>query len=164
MAGETLRAQFGETAAFGTDDVYMLIDPEWQQMSERQRSLCKTNCIALARNLFENGLSIVLIAGNALYDKAEVNDYIAALSSMCDLYHFTLVADVETLVDRLKKRGDDASHSIQFVVNWLALIEQHAGPWTCFIDTTQHSPEEVLATIVRNITSGEGRLGDTISL
>jgi hypothetical protein len=110
LAPAFFRTHVGESAAFGTDEIYRIVDPDWSQNSGRLRDLCKSNCIQLALNLFRNNVRAVLIAGNALYDWRDVNDYVQALRPVSSVYHFTLTAPVADVYERVKRRGDADMH------------------------------------------------------
>jgi hypothetical protein len=70
------RARGIEAAAMGTDDIYTIIDPDWSDPNQRRRDITRANCILLAQNLFQHGVGVVLICGNALYSEQLTQDYV----------------------------------------------------------------------------------------
>ncbi|MCB0063163.1 MAG: hypothetical protein KDE19_13660, partial [Caldilineaceae bacterium] len=89
----------------------------------------------------------VLIAGNALYTAETVEIYREALTPFSHLYHFTLDADLATVVERVRQRGDLTAHPPAWLSDWLTHIRGHYAGWTHVIDTTNLSVEEILNAI-----------------
>ena len=148
------RPRLGETAAFGTDEVHTMFDPDWELPYSQQRADLVTDlCCTLAKQFFAADFRCVLIAGNALYSAETVQQYRQALTPISQLHHFTLDADLETIVTRVQQRGDLAVHPLAWLANWLTHIRIHYADWTQVIDTTQLSVEETLDEMYRRFSN-----------
>src|SRR5207249_4353076 len=124
------RERLGEAAAMGTDEIYTIVDPDWSQADEYWKQIARDNCILLARNLFSHGMRVVLIGGNDLYTEPVVNQFVAALLPVSAVFHFTLDAELEVVVQRVRQRGDLAVHTIEWLGGWLEHIRAHYDSWT----------------------------------
>ena len=142
------RSRLGATAAFGTDEIHAMIDPDWMLPYEQRRAdFITQTCCHLAQQFFAADFRCVLIAGNALYTAETVEQYRQALTPFSYLYHITLDADLATLVERVRQRGDLTAHPPTWLAEWLAHIRGHYADWTHVIDTTNLSVEETLDVI-----------------
>lgn len=146
------RARGIEAAAMGTDDIYTIIDPDWSDPNQRRRDITRANCILLAQNLFQHGVGVVLICGNALYSEQLTQDYVIALRPISAVYHFTLDAQLDVLVERVRTCGDLDAHPPEWLAAWRRLIHTHCGPWTHLIDTSLLTPEATLELMWQKIT------------
>lgn len=147
------RAQLGDTAAFGTDEIHAMIDPDWVLPYDQRRTDFITQlCCHLAQQFFAADFRGLLIAGNALYTTETVNLYQRALSPFSQLYHITLEADIATVVERVRQRGDLAAHPPGWLAEWLAHIRGHYADWTHVIDTSNLSIEQTLDAIAAQVT------------
>jgi hypothetical protein len=152
------RARLGPTAALGTDEIYTIVDPDWSAADESWHRLARDNCILLTRNFFQRGFRLVVIAGNALYTKPIVNEYLAALLPISAVYHVTLDARLDVVVERVLARGDLDEHPPDWLARWLDHIRAHYADWTQVIDTSDLTPEETLDVMYARILRQEGRL------
>ena len=148
LSPDVVRPLGGYCAAFGTDDVYQLVDPNWALVQEeRCHTIARQNCLLLARSFFEQELRLVMIAGNALYHPDHYAQYQAALGAHCRVCHITLDARDEVVVERVRARGDLAQHPPAWLAEWLAHVRSFLGPWTTRINTSDQSPAETLQHI-----------------
>ena len=156
------RARLGATAALGTDDIYTLVDPDWSMADETWQQVARDNCILLAKSFFQHDFRLVVIAGNALYTKPIVNQYLAELLPVCAVYHFTLDARLDVVVERVRARGDLGQHPPDWLASWLDHIRAHYAHWTQVIDTSDLTVEGTLDLICRQILCQEGRIRDLL--
>jgi len=142
------RPKLGNTAAFGTDEIYKMIDPEWTLPYDQGRAdLVTAICCRVAKQFLEADFRCVLIAGNALYTAATVQLYRRELAPYSRFYHITLDADDATIVERVRRRGDLTAHPPAWLAEWLVHIRSHYADWTSVIDTTNLSVTETLDAI-----------------
>src|SRR5262245_46100808 len=156
------RARLGAAAALGTDEIYVLVDPDWSKADETWHRIARDNCILLAKNFFKEGYKVVVLAGNALYTRPVVNLYLAELLPVSAVYHFTLDARLDTVVERVRARGDLAQHPPEWLAGWLNHVRAHYADWTQVIDTSELTPEATLHVLCAGIMSRNGRLRDLI--
>ena len=156
------RTRLGATAALGTDEIYTLVDPDWSMADETWHQIARDNCILLAKSFFQHGFRLVVIAGNALYTRSNVNEYLAALLPISAIYHFTLDAHLDAVVERVRARGDLDTHSPDWLASWLDQIRSHYAHWTQLIDTSDLTVEQTLDTIYTHIRLQHGRLTELI--
>lgn len=162
LAPSYFRDRFGEAAAIGTDEIYTIVDPDWSQTSEHWKQIARDNCIVLARNLFSHGIRVALIGGNDLYTKPVVNQFLSALLPVSAVFHFTLDAQLEVVVQRVKQRGDLPAHPAEWLAGWLNHIRTHYASWTQVIDTSYLTPDRTLEIIYQKVLRREGELTDLI--
>ncbi len=163
LAPGYFRDRFGEAASIGTDEIYTIVDPDWSQTNEHWKEIARDNCILLVRNLFLHGIRVVLIGGNDLYTQLVVNQFLAALLPTSAVFHFTLDAQLEVVVQRVGQRGDLPSHPAEWLAGWLDHIRTHYAAWTQVIDTSYLTPEETLEIIHRKVLQRDGELIDLIA-
>ncbi len=164
-ARRSFEPRLGETAAMGLDDLYMMVDPDWSFHGKAQDAcseLARKNAILLAKSLFDAGLQVVVITGNAIHTKTAINAYLSELLPLSDVYHFTLDTEPEEVMRRVQLRGD-TDKSLKWLIAWLDLIREHHGPWTEVIDTTALTPSEIMEEMYALLTQGKGRLTGPIS-
>jgi hypothetical protein len=87
---------------------------------------------------------------------------LAALLPVSAIYHFTLDAQLDVIVERVRRRGDLGQHPPEWLAAWLDHIRAHYAEWTQVIDTSTLTPEETLDRIEQHITHGHGRLSQPI--
>ena len=158
LAPSYFRERLGEAAAIGTDEIYTIVDPDWSQANEYWKEIARDNCILLAKNLFSHGMRVVLIGGNDLHTKPVVNQFVSALLPVSAVFHFTLDAQLEVVVQRVTQRGDLAVHSAEWLGGWLEHIRAHYDSWTQVIDTSHLAVEEVVEIVYQRVIRGEGEL------
>ena len=125
-----------------------MIDPDWMLPYEQRRAdFITQTCCHLAQQFFAADFRCVLIAGNALYTAETVELYRQALTPFSYLYHVTLDADLATLVERVRQRGDLTAHPPNWLAEWLAHIRGHYADWTHIIDTTNLSASAILMPV-----------------
>lgn len=148
------RPLLGDTAAFGTDEIHTMIDPDWVLPYDPQRAnfVAQIGC-RLAQEFFAADFRCVLIAGNALYTAEAVKTYWQALAPISEVYHITLDADLATVVERVQQRGDLAAHPPDWLAKWLTHIRSYYADWTHVIDTTDLSIEQTLDAIARHLAN-----------
>ena len=156
------RARLGATAVLGTDEIYTLVDPDGSMADEGWQQIARDNCILLAKSFFQQEFRLVVIAGNALYTQAIVNQYLAALLPISAVYHFTLDARLDVVVERVRARGDLDEHPPDWLAGWLDHIRAHYAHWTQVIDTSDLSVEQTLDAIYTHIQRQEGRILDLL--
>ncbi len=157
-APKYFRPLLGETAVMGIDDLYTMIDPDWSLQDGNWGKVAMDHSRLLAESFFQRGVKVVLIEGNGLHHAEFVNQYWVQLSPMSHVYHFTLDVALETVVERIRKRGDLEAHPPDFLGSWLAHVREHRADWTHVIDTTALTPEDVLGVIYQRIQNCEGVL------
>jgi predicted kinase len=163
LAPSYFRGRLGEAAAIGTDEIYTIVDPDWSQTNEYWKQMARDNCILLARNLFSQGVRVVLIGGNDLYTKQVVNVYLSALLPLSTVFHFTLDARLEVAVDRVARRGDLDAHPAEWLAEWLEHVREHISTWTQVVDTTYLTPEQTLELIYQKVSQRDGELTKLIA-
>jgi adenylylsulfate kinase-like enzyme len=151
-----LRERIGETAALSTDEFYRMFDPHWTSTNRDWWRMAWEHCLSSARWLFQNGVRVVVIEGNGLYAREQVNRVLKAVGSLATVYHVTLEATLEVATERLRQRGDLDRHSPDFVSGWLEFIKNHHYSWTHVIDNSTQTTEETLEAIYQYITSAPG--------
>ena len=113
-------------------------------------------CLASARWLFQNGVRVVVMEGNGLYSREQVDCVLKDMDSLATVYHVTLDATLEVATERVRLRGDLERHPPDFVSGWLELIKKHHYSWTHVIDNSTQTIEETLEEIFQHITSSPG--------
>jgi predicted kinase len=156
LAPDHLRARGVEAAAFGTDELYQMLDPSWTMADARWHALACEAAIALAQTFLRAGVQVVLIAGNAHYTPKVVGQYVAALAPVSAVYHLTLDAPRGVLEERVRLRGDLEAHPPNWVSSWLSHIRRYYGPWTHVVDSAALSPQAILDFMLEHIASGAG--------
>ena len=152
LAPYYFRERLGEAAALGTDEFYQIFDPRWSSSDRRLWQLAVGSCLAVASHLFQQGVQVVLIASNGLYLKEDVEPVLAGLQPISAVYHFTLDAQLDVVVERIRKRGDLAQHPPEWLAAWLDHIRPHYAEWTRVIDTSTLTPEQALERIYGHVT------------
>jgi len=150
------RERIGETAALSTDEFYRMFDPHWTANNRDWWRMAWEHCLSSARWLFKNGVRVVVMEGNGLYSREQVNCVLKALGSLATVYHVTLDATVEVATERVRQRGDLERHPPDFVSGWLEFIKQHHYSWTHVIDNSTQTTEQTLEEIFQYITSAPG--------
>jgi hypothetical protein len=161
LAPAYLRSRLGPTMAAGTDEMYTLTDPDWSFTGEdqaRNSALARKCCAAVALTGFRHGVRTAVIAGNALFEPGWVNEIIPELLPVSGVYHFTLDASVDTVVERVKDREAAYQHPPEWHDSWLAHVRTFVRDWTYVIDTGRLTPEEILDLIVGRVLRGQGRI------
>ena len=151
-----LRERIGETAALSTDEFYRMFDPHWTSTNRDWWRMAWEHCLASARWLFQNGVRVVVMEGNGLYSREQVNGVLKTVDSLATVYHVTLEATLEVATERLRQRGDLERHPPDFVSGWLEFIKKHHYSWTHVIDNSKQTTEETLEAIFQYITSAPG--------
>jgi hypothetical protein len=152
-----LEAHLGPTATIDTDTILMMVDPRWELAHEKRRlELAGYQCGLLAESFLTTGFACVIIGGNGLHTPAEINDLVAFLLRLGEVYHVTLDPSLAETQRRVAARGGDKTPE------WLAAhvewMRARYRPWTCRIDNTLLDPEAALAEIAQRVSCGEGRL------
>ena len=148
---------WGPTATIDTDTILMMVDPRWELDDEERRlELAGYQCGLLAESFLTTGFACVIIGGNGLHTPEEINDLVALLLRLGEVYHVTLDPSLAETQRRVATRGGDQTPE------WLAAhvewMRARYRSWTCRIDNTQLDPEAALAEIARRTSCGEGRL------
>ena len=82
---------WGPTATIDTDTILMMVDPRWGlDYEERRLDLAGYQCGLLAESFLTTGFACVIIGGNGLYTPEEINDLVALLLRLGEVYHVTL--------------------------------------------------------------------------
>ena len=162
QAPKFFRPHFGVTAVMGIDDLYTMIDPDWSLQDGDWGKIAMVHSRLLAESFFKHDAKVVLIEGNGLHHAEFVNQYREGLSPFSDVYHFTLEAKLDTLVERIQKRGDLERHPPDFLESWLEHVREHRADWTHVIDTSDLTTEEILKLIYQRIQNREGVLTEVI--
>jgi hypothetical protein len=103
-----------------------------------------------------------VIESNGLYTKEAVTEALQALLPISAVYHITLDAELDVVIERIRKRGDLAVHPPEWLAAWLDHIRPHYADWTHVIDTSTLTPEVTLEHIYQQIKAGEGRLSEIL--
>lgn len=156
------RPLIGDTAVMGIDDLYNMIDPDWSLQDGDWGKVAMVHSRLLAESFFQKGVKVVLIEGNGLHHAEFVDQYREALSPVSDVYHFTLDVELDTVVERIKKRGDIKAHPPDFLDSWLKHVQEHRADWTHVIDTTDLTTEDILDVIYQRMQNREGVLTEAI--
>ena len=152
-----LEAQFGPAATIDTDAILMMVDPRWElSHDERRLDLAGYQCWLLAESFLTRGFECVIIGGNGLHTPEEINDLIALLLRVGDVYHVTLDPSLPEIQRRVASRGGDQTPEwLEEHVSWMRARYRE---WTCRIDNTAAGPEATLAQIAERVRRGEGRI------
>ncbi len=150
------RERIGETAALSMDEFYRIFDPAWSSTNRDWWRLAWELALCSARWLLQNGVRVVVMEGNGLYSREQVNTILKAVGSLATVYHVTLDATVEVATERVRRRGDLEAHPPDFVSGWLELIRKHHYSWTHVIDNSTQTAEETLEEIFQHITNAPG--------
>jgi hypothetical protein len=134
-----LEAHLGPTATIDTDTILMMVDPRWELAHEKRRlELAGYQCGLLAESFLTTGFACVIIGGNGLHTPAEINDLVAFLLRLGEVYHVTLDPSLAETQRRVAARGGDKTPE------WLAAhvewMRARYRPWTCRIDNTLLDP------------------------
>lgn len=152
------RPRLGEAAAFGTDEIHTMFDPDWAlPYSQAHTDLVTDLSCRLAKEFFAANFRCVMIAGNALYTAEAVQRYRTTLADVSQLHHVTLDAELATIVTRVRLRGDLSSHPPEWLADWRTHIRSHYADWTHVIDTTTLTVEQILEEIYRRVVESEKR-------
>jgi hypothetical protein len=148
---------WGPTATIDTDTILMMVDPRWELGPEERRlELAGYQCWLLAHSFLTAGFECVIVGGNGLHTPDEINDLVALLLQLGEVYHVTLDPSPPEIRRRVGNRGAD--HGPEWLADHVEWMRARYGPWTCRIDNTSLSPHATLAEIARRIGQGEGRL------
>ena len=145
------RQRFGEAAAFDTDEFYSFFDPDWTINNRGWWRISRDACFASAQYLLLHGVDTVLISSNGLYMAEDVNAALAQLHPCGTVYHITLEARHDVVVERVRQRGDLEEHPPDWLAAWLSHIRKYIAPWTCVIDTSDLTPHAVLDAINEHV-------------
>lgn len=162
LAPAYFRQRAGETVAFDTDEVYAFFDPDWTTNDRRRWYLALDLCLASAYWLATHALTHIIIVSNGFYTTDDVNRALTHLAPYCQVYHVTLDADHEVVVERIRHRGDLSQHPPEWLAAWQAHIRSHYRPWTHIIDTSVATPEHVLDRIHAYCQRPDTPLGATV--
>jgi hypothetical protein len=108
-------------------------------------------------------MRMVMIGGNDLYTESVVNQFLSALVPVSAVFHFTLDAQLQVLVQRVGHRVDLPDHPAEWLAGWLDHIRAHYASWTQIIDTSYQTPEETLDIIYQKTLRHEGELTGLIA-
>jgi hypothetical protein len=152
-----LEAHWGPTAVIDTDTVLMMVDPRWELThEERKLDLAGYQCFVLARSFLKAGFECVVIGGNGLHTPAELNDLVALLLELGEVYHVTLDPSLTEIQRRVASRGGDKTS--EWLADHVEWMRARYREWTCRIDNTSLSPEATLVEIAQRTAHGEGRV------
>lgn len=152
-----LEAHLGPTATIDTDAILMMVDPRWElSHDERRLDLAGHQCCLLAESFLTRGFECVIIGGNGLHTPEEINDLIARLLRLGDVYHVTLDPSLPEIQRRVASRGGDQTP--EWLVDHVSWMRARYREWTCRIDKSAHGPEATLAHIAERTGRGEGRI------
>ena len=119
------RDRLSEAAAIGTDEFYTIFDPRWTTNDRRWWQIAVGSCICVTKYLFQQGVRVVLIGSNGLYTREDVDQVLAELLSVSAVYHITLDAHLDVVVERVRKRGDLGEHPPEWLAAWLDHIRAY---------------------------------------
>lgn len=162
LAPAYFRERVGETAAFDTDEFYAFFDPDWTLTYRRWWYLACDTCLATAQHLLQQDVATVLISSNGIYTLQDVNRALAKLCAYSLVYHITLDAALDVVIERIRHRGDLAHHPPAWLANWQTHIRQYYRPWTYVLDTSKQTPEMVLEAIYRYCQKPEAALPEHV--
>ena|SRR5258706_11189884 len=163
LAPYFFRARLGEAAAMGTDEFYTIFDPRWTTNNRHWWRIAVGTCICVTNYLFQQGVRVVLIGSNGLYTKEDVNIVLAELLPVSAVYHITLDAQLDVVVERVRRRGDLSEHPPEWLAAWLDHIRAHYAEWTQVIDTSTLTLEQTLERIYQHIMQGNRSLTQLIT-
>jgi broad-specificity NMP kinase len=163
LAPYFFRARLGEAAAIGTDEFYTIFDPRWTTNNRHWWRIAIGSCLCVTNYLFKQGVQVVLIASNGLYTREDVNIVLAELQPLSAVYHITLDAQLDVVVERVRKRGDLGEHPPEWLAAWLDHIRPYYAEWTLLIDTSTLTSEQTLERIYQHIIQGDRRLTQLIA-
>ena len=152
-----LERHLGPTAVIDTDTVLMMVDPRWELPHEERRlDLAGYQCFLLARSFLAAGFQCVIIGGNGLHTPDEINDLIALLLDLGDVFHVTL--DPSTHRDP-KPGGEPRWRPNTRVARRPRRMDaSRYRSWTCRIDNTMLSPEATIDQVAEGTAGGEGKV------
>ena len=152
-----LERHLGPTAVIDTDTVLMMVDPRWELAHEERRlDLAGYQCFLLARSFLDAGFQCVIIGGNGLHTPSEINDLIALLLALGDVFHVTLDPALTEIQSRVANRGGDKAP--EWVADHVHWMRARYRSWTCRIDNTMLSPEATIAQVQERTAGGEGKI------
>lgn len=156
------RTRLGETAALGTDEFYLMFDPQWTSNNRHWWQIAVASCLCVTKCLFHQGVQVVVLASNGVYTKEAVNHFLGELLPVSAVYHMTLDARLDVVIERIRLRGDLAVHPPEWLAGWLDHIRPHYADWTRVIDTSTLIVEATLERIYQHMGRGEGQLTERI--
>lgn len=132
--------RMNQTILIHGDSLLSIFDGKEEEIAWDDRvELSWKNILAVTRNLMDHQLNVVL----DFVVEDELQTFIDALSGYnVDIYYIVLYADVDTLSDRLKRRGDD-----YLISRSLFLLNQLKNDPTnkkFLFDTTNKTPDEIV--------------------
>ncbi|MEX1009266.1 MAG: AAA family ATPase [Acidimicrobiia bacterium] len=152
-----LERHLGPTAVIDTDTVLMMVDPRWELSHEERRlDLAGYQCFLLARSFLDAGFQCVIIGGNGLHTPDEINDLIALLLDVGDVFHVTLDPALTEIQSRVANRGGDQTP--EWLADHVQWMRARYRSWTCCIDNTELSPEATIAQVAERTAGGEGKV------
>ena len=148
----------GKTATIDADVLSMMIDPTFELADEdRHLDLTGYQCWLLADSFLSAGFETVVIGSNGFHTPEEgLNDMVAFLLSVGEVYHVTLDPSTEEIQRRVAMRGSHITPAaLAEHIEWMRARQR---PWTCRIDNTSMSPEATLEEIAACVHRGAGRV------
>jgi broad-specificity NMP kinase len=163
LAPAYFRQRSGETAAFDTDEFYSFFDPDWATNDRHRWYLAYDLCLSSAQWLLTQDVTNILIVSNGVYTNQDVNRALSRLYSLSAVYHITLDADHEAVVERVRQRGDLLQHPPEWLAAWQTHIRSYYRSWTKVLDTSAATPEEVLEAIYEHCQRSDTSLGPQVA-
>jgi hypothetical protein len=145
----------GPAAAVDVDQLYLNVDARWELPYDDQRNaMVLEQATGLALSLFEHGWPTVMVCGNSLFEPIETAPLLRVLCPVVEVYHVTLMPDLDVLLRRCVDTGRDPIRlRADFDVH---KRKQHPG--TAELDNGSLTDVEALARIASMVRAGLGRL------
>jgi hypothetical protein len=153
----------GETAVIDIDLVYTMVDPNYAipfPEAERFWSLARRQCVRLAEGYFATGFVLVVIGGNAIYQRDRLNTMLPSLLKLSEVHHVTLDPAPDIIRERIAARAHpfDATKPPEWIDGHVRYMREHYETWTARIDNSDLTPDETARAIREAIRAGSGRL------
>ena len=152
-----LAAHFGPTGTIDTDTILTMVDPRWElSHEERGLDLAGYQCWLLAESFLTGGFECVIIGGNGLHTPEEINDLVARLLRLGEVFHVTLDPSLAEIQRRVASRGGDQTP--EWLADHVEWMRDRYREWTWRIDNTALTTAETLALIAEGTRHGRGRV------
>jgi hypothetical protein len=153
----------GETAVIDVDHVYTMVDPGYSipfPEAEAYWTLARRQCAVLAASYFAEGFRVVVIGGNSIYQKRQLNEILESLLKVSVVHHITLDPGPEVIQQRILVRAHpfDDSKTPEWIDRHVRSMRGFYEAWSERIDNATLSPEETVLAIRDAVLSDKGRL------
>ncbi|GAA0936277.1 hypothetical protein GCM10009554_23670 [Kribbella koreensis] len=149
-------ATWGRTAAVDTDQLFLMVDPQWDlPYDDARTALVLRQCVQLAESFFAADYENVLIAGNSIHDAIDLNPVIPDLLRIGQVFHCSLTPTTEAV---LRRTANDPDRSPAHLLDDHRNLRTKRSPWSAPVDNSVLTPLETLQEVARLVASGEGQV------